>query len=1132
MMADRTYLDDWDRRNPMDTERRLKELLHGKRLVGELDLTPEENVFQMSRWVFNGVTSYGDYPRLRSFPAVTVVFLVGEGGRGYDEGTFWPNIESLQEASSKDRATVGRMFERSVCRLGLEDFSGVPESDHWLRYVTPILLHGGIPASCAQDAAELILFSLRKGLRDSAELIDSVLHSSARNTQFAKPLRRFFDFGGEFALDLVQRMIQVVFDVGAVGLDIAEESVDELADDFSLPKYLVQALIDVQSLSDGSSFRKAVRNRRAPRPQIRIDRYSCNGPYLVLPPVESGGEWLVTGSSASRYKVLRRDSREVPLVPARGWNVTRRSEDAVESRVRFEGHPGGVSAYVFDVDGRLAREQRQLKGSEALILAAKGVEAVCDDGTPVPLAEEMPDRSESWQHWTLLGLDISEVTAVTLRVSGPDREEEVRLPVSRPIPSPAITSIPVRGVTGPDGCLVYAEAPLIEEPEGTEISVWRGRWRSDDETSPPSTWMLKDLPNCSQGRDIVSRLPDQAAFCGTVEITGPLGSDLRERVAVVRGLRVQLPDRIIGPNETVEAALSADCVLTCSDGSSGRAVTVVLYSGCDSVEIAADGMPLTVTIPRLSWAINRRNRSLPEFGGDRERIGLDEIESGEAETLMVRCGRPASVSLELRGSGTLQQAEPVHEAEPVHAAGEQGRWAFSLPQFRDTVSASGLTRMVLTLQADDVKVEAADIVALYEVSELEVVVSDIEECEALLDVQWRENRPFKSRQLRLWSQHRLWESPVCVEIPDDVDGRFDDVVPAPPGLYLVEIVVRDDWVTPQRPSLDRDYPGTVRIGTRRDEEVRFSKLKPTIATEALELVVAGHLSGTRIDSHCVISAREELVQAFRVSCCSTVLDTTVVDNLIQFALTVDGLLVEMFVEDLVGLLPRNALLRLTLTLVASAGCYTVDAETCAADPETLEILWETVPVAAALFDRKFDDDSVDRWVRFTGWDPTYDFDGLRQPSEPISEPFDRFEPYRITELSDVLPLKDSLHLQLGGYMIAALELLEKAWPGPDRARTQLNNWMSAHTRIITYTQRLSPVQLQQIDALSPASRTPGWYKFPARLLTVAFQLTDEYASSKDRDDAVRALLEAAEIAPLLTTRSLLIAMALRAASAY
>ena len=53
-MTDQTYLADWNRMNPMDTEKRLKGLLHGKRLVGELDLTPEENVFQMSRWVFNG----------------------------------------------------------------------------------------------------------------------------------------------------------------------------------------------------------------------------------------------------------------------------------------------------------------------------------------------------------------------------------------------------------------------------------------------------------------------------------------------------------------------------------------------------------------------------------------------------------------------------------------------------------------------------------------------------------------------------------------------------------------------------------------------------------------------------------------------------------------------------------------------------------------------------------------------------------------------------------------------------------------------------------------------------------------------------------------------------------------------
>ena len=431
----------WDRTNPMDTEQRLRELLIGRRLVGELDLSPSGSVFPMARWVFIGATKAGDYSRLRHYPAVTAVFLVGEGGRCYDEGTFWPNIESLQETTPKDRSTMGEAFEAAVRELGIEDFTEIPEAGRWLRYVTPILLHGGIPASCAHDAASLVLTNMRNGVQEAAEVIDGVMRSKVHNVQIDRPLRRFFAYGGEFALDLVQRMIAAVSDADVVGPDTARESVSEMAEDAGLPSYLMRALLDSGSLGT------TARGRGSPRPQVRIDRYSCNGPYLVLPPADGGGEWLLTGSPASRFKTLRRDAREVSLAPSRGWGVALRSTVA-DFRARFEGHPD-VAAYVFDAAGRLTREQRRLKGTQALILAAIDVEILCDDGTPAPLAEELPARFEPWHGWRLLSVDVSEATAVKLRTRSAGGTAEVRLPVSSPPAGPEITSYPVVGVTGP-----------------------------------------------------------------------------------------------------------------------------------------------------------------------------------------------------------------------------------------------------------------------------------------------------------------------------------------------------------------------------------------------------------------------------------------------------------------------------------------------------------------------------------------------------------------------------------------------------------------------------------------------------------------------------------------------------------
>ena len=1062
---------DWHRINPREIDSRLREMLRGRRLVGELDLSPNGEVFQMAQQGFIKIIRHGDFRRLTYVPAVTVVFLVGEGGRCYDEGTFWPNIGLLQTATPQDISKVGKAFESSVQGLGLEDFSQTAEEGGWLRYVSPILLHGGIPTSCAQDAAELVLSNVRNGIQDAAELIDGAMRHSMRRTQMTKPLQRFFLHGGEFALDLVQRMITAILEVNVIGHQIAGESVSEMAEDLGLPRYLLDALIEI--FSEGGSLDQTVFSRRSARPQVQIDPYSCNGPYLILPPVNGGGEWLLTGTAANRYKALRHDSHEVALTPSRdGWSVTLRQE-ADGSRARFSGHQD-VAAYIFDIGGRLARDQQRLKGDGALLLVAKDVEVTRDDNMPVVLAEEdLPPRSEPWQGWKLLNIDISEGNFINLHMSSVGSSMPSRLPVLRPPKGPSITSEPLTAVRGPSNCLVYADPPSVTEPHGTAASAWRVRWRGDESVTP-STTILDCLPCGPLGRDLAPRLPLDNAFLGTVEVVGPLGSDLREHIAVVRGLRVALPDRVVGPDETVEATVSADCDLSSSDGTNGRSLVIVFEPGCDSIEISADSLQLTVTIPRLAWTVNHQGVLPAPFSGDPQQIGLDEIESGEAESLMVRCGRSARVFVELHGHELLQRAEPVQ------AAGEQGRWAFPLSQFCDTLSVSGMSRMNLHLCADDVKAKAVNIVARYEISELQVeALSDTDRCEALLAARWSENRRFRDRQFRLWSQHRLWEPPICANIPDTVGESFDCVFTGvPPGPYLAQIALRDDWTRPKRPASDSTDVVKVIVGSPEDVNVRFLSLRPTVPLESLELVVSGHLNSTLVDT---------------------------------------GPLAEMLTDDLIWSLPQDSLLKLALTLMPVSG-------RCMTDSNTMEMLWETGLVVAAVFDRELDDYSTVRWKRFTGWLP--DDNGPKQPQQPVSEPLDRFEPDRLDALADALPPMGSMLLEFGGYTIAALEMLKNTWPD----RTQLSRWMSTHTRITTYTQRFSLAQRQQIKALSPTDCSPGWHKFPARLLAAAFQTTDDYASQTDRNAAEQALFEASKIAPLLTKRNLLTAIGMQAAS--
>ena len=1086
---------------PLEIERRLREMLQGKSLVGELDLSPGGTAYEMAERVFNQVVGSGNFWSGR-YPSATVVFLVANGGRCYDDGTFWPNIEDITDTSAQDHSRFGRAFESAVRELKLEDFSEALGAGTWLRYVTPILLHGGIPASCAEDAAQLVLSGVNHGVHDGIELIEGILSSPTRRAYLDKPLERFFVFGGEFALDLVERMIAAVFDINAIGHDDAQQLLPEMAQDLGMPEYLLNALIA------GELIGETVRRRRPPRPAVRIDRFSCAGPYVTFPPVLGGGVWLLSGSSASRHKALQRDEYDVSLVPSpRGWTATLQS-NVIDSKTRFTGHPN-AAAYVFGPDGVLARDQERLPGDVALLLVAADVEVVRSDETPAMLAEELPSRGDPWSGWKLLSLDLSHTEALVLRDKSGERH--VRLPVVRVPQGPAITTQPVASVTGPMGCTVYADVPCVAEPEGTTPSTWRVRWRNDNETRPPATAVLADLPRVAQGRSLAPSLPLEESYCGVLEVVGPLGSDMRSRMAVVRELRVTMPDRVIGPDETVEVTVDSASVLTCPDGSVGRSVKLCFEPGCDRIELSAAGTPLTVTIPRLSWVTSFRGTPTPAMGWDRQPLGLDQVETGEAESLLVRCGRPAKVALALHGHGLAQRVDEL-------AVGELGRWAFPLTLFRDTIAASGLARMSLRLHADGTHADVAFVAARHEVSCLRVDVADVEAGEVLVSVTWDENRRFRNRQVRLWSQHRVWEQPVCEDISDDADGAFVCVLEAPPGPYLLEIAVSDDWVTPQRPVLGTGSVKEVAVGSLQDAQRHLRSLQPTTAREALELAVAADPRTRQIDGGAVSPARTELRDAIVVSSGPAVPFETLT-RLVRLAMSPECKLVEMLTEELVGALPSSHMLKLTLAMATMPVRLT-------ANTDTVETLWESEPLTAATIDCGLDDHSASRWEHFVGWVPDTDTSGIWQPPQPVSKPLDTLPPDRLTALADALPPMGSLPLQFGGYLAAALEMLKTTWPD----RNQLNDWMAAHARVTTYTQRLSPAQHQQIAALEPAPHSAGWHRFPARLQAAAFQLTDEFADPTELVAAARALLEAAEIAPLLTKRNLFTAAALRTVS--
>ncbi|MCY4164419.1 MAG: hypothetical protein OXE93_09460, partial [bacterium] len=467
--------------NPYVVEKELQGCFNGIRIVGEIDLSEAGPVYSQASEVVRKIVQQGKPASLKGYPAATAIFLTAEGARGYDEGTFWPNIAILNKLTGAQQSEVGEAFHKALDQFGLETFAHLAYTERWLTNVSPILMHGGIPATYADDVAKLVLAGLDEGIWDAEDLIDHVRQSSTQWLRLTKPVQRFFEHGDEFARDLIQRMINTAADISELGED-ANSFVSELSKDAGLPPYLTKALLGHERIAPQ-------RGLRPPQPTVYIDRYSCDGPYMTLPPFSHNGEWLIRGAQTRRLTTSRNDSFDIQLEPSHGWATTLCWNDNSADRQSERQFTGleKVHAYVFDASGKLTKKQHQLPADQALILTAPEVTVSNKDGSPIACPEELPERSGLWSGWTLRSLDLAGVSEVLVQspdgLLGDGYTAELR--VAQPPAQPIITTPPVRGCKGFLGEMVFAEPPTIALPQDTNPAAWQVRWRpyAADETS-------------------------------------------------------------------------------------------------------------------------------------------------------------------------------------------------------------------------------------------------------------------------------------------------------------------------------------------------------------------------------------------------------------------------------------------------------------------------------------------------------------------------------------------------------------------------------------------------------------------------------------------------------------------------
>jgi hypothetical protein len=658
------------------------------RLVAELDLQVDGELFQSAYEVLRQhlITNF---PKrgLRvvdelsgSFPACTVVVLTALGQHKGSAGQFWNQVEDatgelnsvelrIPYLKQENSSRFGNAFRESLKVLGLPDFAHLEQVQ---RNLTPILLHGGIPAQDVSDVWDELIKALRQGRQDGSEVVIWWRANPGKLYQLNMPPKRFLQEAGRFAEDLIQRMLLVLYDPqlgdGA--------SVERLSSLYRVPRVYIDRLLLVDP-----NVVKSVRDRQQiPSPTVVLDQYSGIGPQIRIPPLHYDAQearWHVTSVVSQPTVASRRDEVDVPIEPAPRWVCELRSGSASLKYREFRGL-GSLMAWLFVPDRteyRFIDFLGTLENATHWILADRQSEILANTVEGAIRGERVEDFvfGGDWSDYSVFQMDLTNASSV--RIVSQGREEVV--PVVRGDERPTVVGDTLGDVRDVLGRPVYVNMPKLQfsrPPENLDSFVVFVE--GPDGASTEST--LSRLPNNLTSFDIFEgRRPTPGEY--KVRVLA-LGSDISTTFIYLPDARLDGLGRVFAPDEEVSGALVV--------GTDSRfAIVVPPREWKAEVIVSAGGswLRLLVKIRRADFSIQDRT-SVPTFDSNVRyctRAEFMDLRLGVSEmVLYLRLSEPCQFELRLNDTSGRSIPRSLMARPPL------GRFDFPLSQIRDDVAAA------------------------------------------------------------------------------------------------------------------------------------------------------------------------------------------------------------------------------------------------------------------------------------------------------------------------------------------------------------------------------------------------------------------------------------------------------------
>ncbi|GAA3533302.1 hypothetical protein AFL01nite_18560 [Aeromicrobium flavum] len=718
---------------------------------------------------------------LRRWPAVHVMSTVLVATEHYSNGTFWPRLSELAGVAQDQQfqRAWGQAFLHNLEQLGLPRFEDVDDAGS--TYVGRILLHSGVPTYCLPDFFTLVEERRRRTPGLSADAF--VAWASSRPLPHVdKPVARFLKYGGEFAVDVVDR----VFDL----LDIA--SVGGNLDEVPLPDRFRQAALELAQA--GSIARRSRRsasglNAGADRhPRLFLDPFG-RGLLLRLPAVSEAPDgtanWVV-GMDGVRQRVATKALWPGSGEPAPPTDVSVRAPvRSVSAALESHGHLAVTLPVVDERDPLLAfdEEGTQLvpgvpwRVSTAWLLFPGQRDDLSVTGTLHVLTEA--SLPPGWVGWSLIQVDLTHVTSISHGDSAKAH------PVRRAHSARIVVPTPIGGVRTRTGDPVFTAPPHIDLPPELgpdvtwEVSIVNGRGellaRRVGLTDPDQIW---------------SEIPRPLFGAYALKVRGPWGRSASRDLVIVEGLtptfspvwrRFQVQGGLV-PCEVridVNEAMHCDSASLSLDSHTVKS-SIAITRGADSLHLSVEPAHMSVT-----------HQSTQGVTGPTVQPPLLYTEDLAAEpgVLILSVGASAAPLLHVfDGKERLQVVEPGADAR-------HGLHRFDLRKITDTMLAHPQLRLCVDPEGilEIANIRPHRLFSGLRITDGVIVLDDCVNLAGLTVIAYATRAP--------------WRSGVQIPVSDGHASLPAELVQA--GPLVVSVRVEDPWLPEPVPAWAQPGEATI-----------------------------------------------------------------------------------------------------------------------------------------------------------------------------------------------------------------------------------------------------------------------------------------------------------------------------------